>query len=36
VALAIAGCGSDDSSDSGGAPDTEKATQAKASGDVTW
>ena len=35
VALAIAGCGSDDS-DSGGAPDSEKATQAKASGDVTW
>ena len=35
VALAIAGCGSDDS-DSGGAPDAEKATQAKASGNVTW
>ena len=35
VALAIAGCGSDDS-ESGGAPDAEKATQAKASGDVTW
>ena len=35
VALAIAGCGSDDSEDSG-APDAEKATQAKASGDVTW
>ena len=34
VALAIAGCGSDDS-ESGGA-DAEKATQAKASGDVTW
>lgn len=35
VALAIAGCGSDDS-DSGGSPDAEKATQAKASGNVTW
>ena len=35
MALAIAGCGSDDS-DSGGAPDAEKATQAKASGNVTW
>jgi multiple sugar transport system substrate-binding protein len=32
--LAIAGCGSDD--DSGGAPKAEKATQAKASGNVTW
>ena len=35
VALVIAGCGSDDS-ESGGAPDAEKATQAKASGNVTW
>jgi multiple sugar transport system substrate-binding protein len=35
VALAIAGCGSDDS-ESGGSPDAEKATQAKASGNVTW
>jgi len=33
--LAIAGCGSDDDDD-GGAPEAEKATQAKASGDVTW
>jgi trehalose/maltose transport system substrate-binding protein len=32
--FAIAGCGSDD--DSGGAPKAEKATQAKAQGDVTW
>lgn len=32
--LAIAGCGSDD--DSGGAPKAEKATKAKASGNVTW
>jgi multiple sugar transport system substrate-binding protein len=32
--FAIAGCGSDD--DSGGAPKAEKATQAKASGNVTW
>src|SRR5687767_11982199 len=32
--LAIAGCGDDD--DGGGAPDAEKATQAKASGNVTW
>ena len=36
VALAIAGCGSDDSDDGGAAPDAEKATQAKASGNVTW
>jgi multiple sugar transport system substrate-binding protein len=36
VMLAIAaGCGDDDDS-AGGAPDAEKATQAKASGDVTW
>jgi multiple sugar transport system substrate-binding protein len=33
--FAIAGCGSDDDDD-GGAPEAEKATQAKASGDVTW
>jgi multiple sugar transport system substrate-binding protein len=32
--LAIAGCGSDD--DDSGAPQAEKATQAKASGNVTW
>ena len=32
--LAIAGCGSDDDDDGGGS--AEKATQAKASGDVTW
>jgi multiple sugar transport system substrate-binding protein len=32
--FAIAGCGSDD--DDGGAPEAEKATQAKASGNVTW
>ena len=35
VALAIAGCGSDDS-ETGGGGDAKKATQAKASGDVTW
>jgi multiple sugar transport system substrate-binding protein len=35
VALAIAGCGSDDSG-GGASSDAEKATQAKASGDVTW
>jgi multiple sugar transport system substrate-binding protein len=35
LVLAIAGCGSDDD-DGGGAPDAEKATQAKASGNVTW
>jgi multiple sugar transport system substrate-binding protein len=35
VALAIAGCGSDDD-DSGAGGDAEKATQAKASGNVTW
>ena len=35
VVLAIAGCGSDDS-DTGGGGDAEKATTAKASGDVTW
>jgi multiple sugar transport system substrate-binding protein len=33
--FAIAGCGSDDD-DSGGASKAEKATQAKATGDVTW
>jgi multiple sugar transport system substrate-binding protein len=33
--LAVAGCGSDDD-DGGGAPEAEKATQAKASGNVTW
>ena len=33
--FAIAGCGSDDD-DGGAAPDAEKATQAKASGNVTW
>ncbi len=32
--FAVAGCGGDD--DSGGAPSAEKATTAKASGDVTW
>jgi len=32
--FALAGCGSDD--DSAGAPKAEKATQAKAQGDVTW
>ena len=34
VMFAIAGCGDDD--DDGGGGDAEKATQAKASGDVTW
>ena len=34
VALVIAGCGSDDSG--GGAPEAEKAGQAKATGNVTW
>jgi len=34
VALAFAGCGSDDDDDGGG--ETKKATQAKASGNVTW
>jgi multiple sugar transport system substrate-binding protein len=34
VALAIAGCGDDD--DDGGGGGAQKATQAKASGDVTW
>ena len=33
--FAVAGCGSDDD-DSGGASNAEKATQAKASGNVTW
>src|SRR6186713_1351972 len=32
--FAVAGCGSDD--DDSGASNAEKATQAKASGDVTW
>jgi multiple sugar transport system substrate-binding protein len=35
VALAFAGCGSDDDDDGGGG-ETKKATQAKASGNVTW
>jgi len=35
VVLAIAGCGSDDSG-GGASSDAEKATQAKASGNVTW
>src|SRR5215208_3417803 len=35
VVLAIAGCGSDDD-DTGGGGDAERATTAKASGDVTW
>ena len=35
VALVIAGCGSDDDS-GGGSSDAEKATTAKASGNVTW
>jgi len=35
--FAIAGCGGGgDDDDSGGAPEAEKATQAKASGNVTW
>jgi len=34
AALAIAGCGSDD--DDGGGGNAKKATQAKASGNVTW
>src|SRR5215210_6731124 len=35
--FAIAGCGGGgDDDDSGGAPQAEKATQAKASGNVTW
>ena len=34
--LAIAGCGSDDGDEGGGAPEAEKVGQAKASGDVTW
>jgi len=33
--FAIAGCGSDDD-DGGAAPEAEKATQAKAEGNVTW
>jgi multiple sugar transport system substrate-binding protein len=33
--LAIAGCGGDDDDDGGGS-DAQKATQAKASGNVTW
>jgi multiple sugar transport system substrate-binding protein len=37
MALAIAGCGSDDGDEGGGgAPEAEKAGQAKATGDVTW
>ena len=36
VVLTIAGCGSDDSGGDGGSSDAEKATQAKASGNVTW
>jgi multiple sugar transport system substrate-binding protein len=36
VMLAIAGCGGGGDEEEGGAPDAEKATQAKASGDVTW
>ncbi len=35
VVLAIAGCGSDDS-DTGASGDAKKATEAKASGNVTW
>ena len=35
VVLGIAGCGSDDS-DTGGGSDAKKATEAKASGNVTW
>jgi multiple sugar transport system substrate-binding protein len=35
VVLAIAGCGSDDD-DTGGGGEAKKATQAKASGNVTW
>jgi len=34
--LAIAGCGGGGDDDNGGAPEAEKATQAKASGNVTW
>ena len=34
--LAIAACGSDDDDGGGGGGDTKKATQAKASGDVSW
>ena len=37
VILAIAGCGSDDDGGGGGgAPEAEKVTEAKASGNVTW
>lgn len=36
VVLAIAGCGGGGSSSSSGAPDAKKASQAKASGNVTW
>src|SRR5215210_1164602 len=35
VMLTIAGCGGG-GDDDGGAPEAEKATKAKASGDVTW
>jgi multiple sugar transport system substrate-binding protein len=34
--FAIAGCGGGGDDDSGGAPEAEKATQAKAGGNVTW
>jgi multiple sugar transport system substrate-binding protein len=34
--FAIAGCGGGGDDDSGGAPKAEKATQAKAGGNVTW
>jgi multiple sugar transport system substrate-binding protein len=34
--LAVAGCGSDESDEGGGAADAEKVGQAKAEGDVTW
>jgi multiple sugar transport system substrate-binding protein len=34
--LAIAGCGSDEDDEGGGAADAEKVGQAKAEGDVTW
>src|SRR5215210_1393165 len=36
VMLAIAGCGGGGDDDDGGAPEAEKAGQAKASGNVTW
>jgi multiple sugar transport system substrate-binding protein len=34
--LAVAGCGSDEGDEGGGAADAEKVGQAKAEGDVTW